>query len=330
MRNRNTATILSLGLTSQWLNHTTALPSSDCPILGPTFPQNFNLANTKAFQDATSAFPNLIDELFASGAVNETISTFYIDVFSTRTNDSIYHFSHVAPGYPGALTAGKLDEDTVFRTGSVSKLVTMYAILARAGNLEILGHPVTWYLPELRGNEGGDALEKIVWEDITVGALAAQMGGTGSFREWCHFLSMLWRARLTLLLLAVLEALCLSLGSGGCSVAGETVPCFTLVKVYMLTFFQGFLDTARNVKRPVTLPFETALYSDMGWGVLGRVLERLANMTYDEALQAALGEPLGLNHVSSFEPKGNSVNGFVMPGDASRSSWGQDNQITAP
>lgn len=68
----------------------------------------------------------------------------------------------------------------------------------------------------------------------------------------------------------------------------------------------------------------------MGFGILGRVLESLTNMTYDEALQAVLGDPLNLSHVSSIEPEGEVVNAFVVPGDLSLSSWGFDNQISAP
>lgn len=184
MRYHSGASSLFLTSVSHWINSVHGLPSEDCPILGPVFPKDFDLRTTKTFPEATSAFPSLIEEAFASGRVNESTSAFYIDVFSTVTNQSVYHYSHSASAYPDALTAGVLDEDTIFRVGSVSKLVTVYAILARTGSLAILDHPVTWYLPELLGNEDSDPLERIAWEDITVGALASQMAGTGSFREW--------------------------------------------------------------------------------------------------------------------------------------------------
>ena len=81
-----------------------------------------------------------------------------------------------------------LNDDTIYRIGSVSKLYTVYAILANAG-MGVLDHPVTRYLPELAGNSGSDPLQRISWEDVTVGALASQLGGTRGFRE-CRLLSL--------------------------------------------------------------------------------------------------------------------------------------------
>lgn len=85
-----------------------------------------------------------------------------------------------------------------------------------------------------------------------------------------------------------------------------------------------------KAKRPVIPPFETALYSDAGFAVLGRVLERLTGLPYNDALQSVLAEPLGLNGTSTFAPPDNGLNALVVPGNASQSSWGFDNQILAP
>ena len=78
-----------------------------------------------------------------------------------------------------------LNDGTIYRIGSVSKLYTVYAILANAG-MEVLDHRVTRYLPELAGNAGSDPLQRIRWEDVTVGALASQLGGSGGMRECRH------------------------------------------------------------------------------------------------------------------------------------------------
>lgn len=159
-----------------------ALPTADVPILGSTFPSDFDLTQTDAFLEGTESFPQLIEELFASGAVNESETSFAIDVFSSVTNTSIYHYYHSGSVNEEYLTAGELNDDTIFRVGSVSKLYTIYAILAQAG-LDILRDPVTKYLPELSGNSRDAPLTKIIWEDITVGALAAHQAGTGGFRK---------------------------------------------------------------------------------------------------------------------------------------------------
>lgn len=86
----------------------------------------------------------------------------------------------------------------------------------------------------------------------------------------------------------------------------------------------------RDRKRPVIPPFQTPLYSDAGFGVLGRVLERLTGLPYADAVQSVLSAPLGLNSTSAIAPPREGLNGLVLPGDFTESSWGFDNQLTAP
>jgi CubicO group peptidase (beta-lactamase class C family) len=154
-----------------------SLPSEECLILGPSFPSGFDITTTEAFLNATSNFPDQIEALFESGTLNRTHASFTIDVYSTATNASIYSYTHDASGLSEYLTAGVLNEGTIFRIGSVSKLYTVYAIIAHSG-IEVFDHPVTQYLPELAGNTQSDG---IVRENITVGSLASHQGGIGGF-----------------------------------------------------------------------------------------------------------------------------------------------------
>ena len=175
----------SLTVISALLASTLAIPTAECPPLGPMFPFDFDPLKSASMQKAISGFPKVIDSLFTLGAINRTHTTFSVDVFSTVTNQSIYQYHHAAPGLNGTLSAGRLDDETIYRIGSVSKLYTAYAILANQGSLDILDHPVTDYLPELGGNDPADPLEKIVYEDVTIGALMAHQGGTGGIRKFC-------------------------------------------------------------------------------------------------------------------------------------------------
>jgi CubicO group peptidase (beta-lactamase class C family) len=80
---------------------------------------------------------------------------------------------------------------------------------------------------------------------------------------------------------------------------------------------------------PVTPPYGTALYSDQGYFLLSRVLERITNSTYDEAIESILGEPLGLN-ITTVMPKGDDVNGIIFPGTPGiDTAWGYDNVLIA-
>lgn len=166
-------------------------PTAECPILGPIWPAStHDLTHSTAFANAVTAFPSTIEALFAAGVIDPSTSTFALDVYSTTTNASIYSHFHLANGSAAAgsdtLSAGVLDDETVFRTGSVSKLHTIYAILvAGEKGLEVFEEKVTKYVPELAGPEGGypedfDPLTRIKWDEITIGALASQQGGVSA------------------------------------------------------------------------------------------------------------------------------------------------------
>ena len=74
-----------------------------------------------------------------------------------------------------ALTGGTLDDNTIYRVGSVTKLITAYALLVKNGMLDF-HEPVLKYLPEL-GSTKANEVDKTAWDDVTVGALASHLSG---------------------------------------------------------------------------------------------------------------------------------------------------------
>ena len=157
---------------------TRIVATDEVPLIGPSFISNFDPSGSVAIRNARSELPGLVDNLFKTNVLNRTDLAISIDIFSAATNDSLYRYTHVGENSKKSLTAGTLNDKTISRTGSVTKLFTVYAILAKAG-IEVFSHPVTKYLPELGGNSSSDALERIRFEDITVGALASQQAGSG-------------------------------------------------------------------------------------------------------------------------------------------------------
>lgn len=59
------------------------------------------------------------------------------------------------------------------------------------------------------------------------------------------------------------------------------------------------------------------------------MLEAIQGKPYDEALKETLGPLLDFEYTSTYEPP-NGTNGIALPGTAGDSSWGIDNQLTAP
>ncbi|UZP36779.1 hypothetical protein NXS19_004595 [Fusarium pseudograminearum] len=277
--------LLCLGLVRNGLGR----PTEECPILGPVLPSGFDLSKFKVIQEAKSSFPAIIESLLSSGTINETHTSFAINVFSTATNESLYSYYHAAEALDDTLSTGKLDDDTIFRVGSVSKLYTAYALLANSG-FDVVNLPVTMILPELAGNNRSEPTEKIIWEDVTIGALLSHQAGSGG---------------------APLEiAIC----------ANDTLPGCE---------FEDFLTYMKEKKRPVVLPYQVPVYSDGGFAMLGGVLQRLTGLSYNDALKKLLGKPLGLNSSTSIEPMGKDRNVLAIPGPPEVSSWGQDKQVIA-
>jgi CubicO group peptidase (beta-lactamase class C family) len=258
--------------------------TDEAPLLGPNYISNFPLANSTHIQDAINTFPNVVESLFTSDTLNRTDLIFTIDIFSADTNQSIYQYHHVGQGQEAALTSGELTDKTIGRLGSVTKLLTTYAILVKSGGMGIFRDAVTNYLPELRAlNSTSDSTNRVAWEDITVGMLASHQAGTGG----------------------ALDFLIASVNN--------TSPS-TL----------DFLTFLRDGKVPTMAPGTRPSYSDAGYAVLGHVLERISGMSYQDAIRDILNTPLGLETLTATPPNGTDLDAIDRRPLAADSAWGVD------
>ena len=74
-----------------------------------------------------------------------------------------------------------MTEDSIYRVGSLSKLITIYLFLIEAGP-RYWNYPITEFVPELAAaaeecSAEEDPVDCIDWEDITLGALASNLAG---------------------------------------------------------------------------------------------------------------------------------------------------------
>ena len=161
-----------------------------CPILGPNYPSPTSIATSSIIQAALSNLTIALNSLVATGnssagayAANET--SFSIGVFSASDNSSspFWHYHNTAPNVANS-TVGvkKVDENSVYWMGSITKLFADYSLLVEAGD-EYWDQPVTKYVPELAAVAQGDAsegvedIDRFRWEDVTVGQLGGQLAG---------------------------------------------------------------------------------------------------------------------------------------------------------
>ena len=87
----------------------------------------------------------------------------------------------------GFVTSGKLDKNTVFRVGSVSKLLTVYTLLTEVG-MKYMNDPVTKWVPELAraAKKGkGDPTRQVQWNEVTIRQLCGHMSGVNRNCKYC-------------------------------------------------------------------------------------------------------------------------------------------------
>lgn len=73
-------------------------------------------------------------------------------------------------------------------------------------------------------------------------------------------------------------------------------------------------------RHPVFAPQTTPVYSNLGYRLLGYILEKLSGSRYDSLLQSSVFEPLGMSHTTARVPSGEGS--WVIPD--SGSVWFQD------
>jgi CubicO group peptidase (beta-lactamase class C family) len=124
-----------------------------CPLLGPVFPAPSHPSSSSPIRTAAKSAIDAIQAALVNatvyGQLDSTTTSFSIDVYSSHENGSIFTHHHSAPAlaHPTEGVA-KVDSNTIYRIGSISKLLTMYTYLAAADDVSF-NEPVTKYIPEL-------------------------------------------------------------------------------------------------------------------------------------------------------------------------------------
>jgi len=145
-----------------------------CPLLGQQYPPPVGLSTEPAFQDAMDSIGAALDANATAFPYN--VTSYSIGVFSVSEPGLAWEY-HQTTALLANSTQGtrKVDADSVYRIGSISKLLTVYLLLVSQGDGS-LSDPITKWIPELEdSNVTGRALSD--WSTITIGDLAGQMGG---------------------------------------------------------------------------------------------------------------------------------------------------------
>jgi len=152
-----------------------------CPFLGPTYLKPTNLGADPVMKAAADNVTAVILEALATGLLDNETTAFSLTAFSTsdETSTPFYTFHQTPPILAEApLGVKNVTGDTVYRIGSVSKVITVYAHLVADG-FKHFQDPISDFLPGLLTNKDSSPIKSTAWEDITLQALASHMGGIG-------------------------------------------------------------------------------------------------------------------------------------------------------
>ena len=147
---------------------------AECILAGPGFPSPCHLSKSSHQTYATSEFEALLvqNDLLPDG------TAWAVALFSSKENKTLYEKYYTPPVDVGVK---KVDQNSVFRIASISKLFTVWSFLKEVGD-ERFNDPVTWYIPELanlsRMNDTVyDDLDQVRWDEVTLGQLASSAAG---------------------------------------------------------------------------------------------------------------------------------------------------------
>ena len=126
-----------------------SLAKIDLSVLGPVY-QPATSHSFQAFDDAKAQATEALNQIIATGnstygPLDNQGTSFSASVFDLTSNEPLFEFHFEAPTLTGSYTKGNLTENTIYRTGSLGKLLTVYAWLVDIGD-DVFTHPITKYV----------------------------------------------------------------------------------------------------------------------------------------------------------------------------------------
>lgn len=164
-----------------------------CPIRGPSWPAPTGISMDPVVSDALHNVTTTIQQaIYAGNFSSDSIS---LQIFDANDPGALLSVSYTAAEINTTLGVSEVDENTVFRIGSTSKLFTMIMLLIEKG-FRPLQDPIAEYIPELRqavielarnSTQWDNGIDFVKWDEVTVGELASHLAGIGRDCKWSCF-----------------------------------------------------------------------------------------------------------------------------------------------
>ncbi|KAI5861322.1 beta-lactamase/transpeptidase-like protein [Durotheca rogersii] len=289
----------------------------NCPLYGLGYPKPSHLLTQPGIKTAASSLDSVFSQYIDkdSGTGSERFS-YSVEVFSADEEQPLWSHHWTAPNLAALSSTGvrRVDGNTVYRLGSVTKVFTVLTFLAEVGDA-VWNEPITKYIPEIAAMAAtGDDLSHSIftpdWNSITIGSLASQMSGLS--RDYALLGELTQGSNVT------------QAATIGFPVISETEipPCGNRPVCSRSQFFKGLERLP-----PSFSPFVTPAYSDIGFTLLGYALEKMTGKPFSKMVQDKVIKPLGLSRTFYSAPK-NSLG--IIPGEPYVTGWAFDMQNESP
>ncbi|OBT65702.1 hypothetical protein VE03_03283 [Pseudogymnoascus sp. 23342-1-I1] len=269
----------------------TSIADHSCPPDGPLLSRLTALGSQAPFKAAGSKFSHILDsvvkgEIEAGFPIENTSFSISIASLDDNHEQPVWQYHH--RGANNVKGTKKVDGDTQYLIGSISKVFTDLLLLKTGLNLE---DPITKYLPELASN---DSL--VSWKGISLRALGAHLGGIQVFYgypEMSYTVPIFEQLGFPKLL------------------DGDFPKCGVLG----MKLLAGLRDTA-----PVTTPSLRPAYSSISFTLLSYAMEAATGKNFTQYLDEQITKPLHLSN-TGVSP-GNDKKAAIPPIEGN--SWGSD------
>ncbi|KAF8535214.1 beta-lactamase/transpeptidase-like protein, partial [Trichophaea hybrida] len=253
-----------------------------CPPPGPVLPVPTQISNSPHFVAAAANLTSFLDSSLTDATLNTT--TFSILLVSASNPHPLWQYHHTTPG--SVVSNITVNAHSQYRIGSVSKVFADLLLLRLGLPLDA---PVTKWLPELRKGNGG-----VDWDSVTLRMLGSHMAGIlRDYNAWTQnytnaaTFEALGYPKLTPKDYPPCEVEALPRGSLGCTEK---------------QVLQGMADS-----NPVFPSGLKPTYSNVGFNLLGFVIERETGMTYEDAVKKYITQPLGMSRTEFLPARTNGV-----------------------
>ncbi|KAJ5822829.1 hypothetical protein N7447_005169 [Penicillium robsamsonii] len=275
-----------------------------CPLLGPSWPAPTGLSTDPTVRSALQNVTTTIQQAISAG--NLSSNSISLQIFEANDPSALLTLSHTSAEIDTTIGVSQVDENTIFRIGSTSKLFTMLLLLIENG-FSYLQDPIAEYIPELRqaavdifrnSTKWEDGIDFTKWNEVTIGELASHLAGIA--RDYA-VLDLTAQA-------PMVEQLGFpALPESQVPTCGVSTPC------NRKQFFKGLVQS-----RPIFPTSSTPVYSNAAFQILGYAIEAITGKDFEDVLTYELLKPLNLSRTFYNTP---DISLGVVPTSGGQKYW---------